>query len=153
MDYEEEKDLQCREGAINITIALINSKAISNGIIEPKDLGNYLDSIYTSLQHVGIIAKGVDRSQAPVINPKKSITPEYIICLEDGAKLKMLKRYLRTQYNMSPEEYKAKWGLPSDYPMVAPEYAKLRSQYAKDIGLGTARVGTKKKATKVAKEK
>jgi predicted transcriptional regulator len=68
---------------------------------------------------------------------KKSITPDYIVCLEDGKKLKMLKRHLKTAYNMTPEDYRERWGLPADYPMVAPNYAKQRSRLAKEIGLGT----------------
>ena len=72
----------------------------------------------------------------PAVPIKKSIGTEYIICLEDGKKLRTLKRYLRSHYNMSPEEYRAKWGLPFDYPMVAPAYAKLRSEFAKKLGLG-----------------
>ena len=81
-------------------------------------------------------------SHKPAVPIKRSITPEYIICLEDGKKLKMLKRYLRSNYNLTPEEYRAKWGLPADYPMVAPNYAKQRSDFAKKIGLGrTALVG------------
>jgi predicted transcriptional regulator len=75
-------------------------------------------------------------TQKPAVAVKKSITPEYIICLEDGKKLKMLKRYLRSNYNLTPEEYRAKWGLPADYPMVAPNYAAQRSEFAKKIGLG-----------------
>lgn len=74
--------------------------------------------------------------QKPAVPIKKSITPDYLICLEDGRKLKMLKRHLRTAYGMSPEDYRAKWSLPADYPMVAPNYAEQRSQFAKDIGLG-----------------
>ncbi len=77
-------------------------------------------------------------AQKPAVPVKKSITPEYIICLEDGKKLKMLKRYLRSNYDMSPEEYRAKWNLPPDYPMVAPNYAAQRSEFAKKIGLGKA---------------
>src|SRR3954468_11791180 len=72
----------------------------------------------------------------PAVSVRKSVAPDYIICLEDGKKLKMLKRHLRTMYNMSPDEYRAKWGLPSDYPMVAPNYARQRSDFAKQIGLG-----------------
>ncbi|MGQ0741577.1 MAG: MucR family transcriptional regulator [Alphaproteobacteria bacterium] len=75
-------------------------------------------------------------AQKPAVPVKRSVTPEHIICLEDGKKLKMLKRYLRSNYNMTPEEYRAKWGLPADYPMVAPNYAKQRSEFAKKIGLG-----------------
>ena len=80
------------------------------------------------------------------VAPKKSITPDYLICLEDGKKFKSLKRHLRTKYNMSPEEYRAKWGLPKDYPMVAPNYAKARSDLAKQMGLGQGgRQAAKKK--------
>ena len=75
-------------------------------------------------------------SQKPAVPVKKSITPDYIVCLEDGKKLKMLKRYLRGKYKLTPDQYRAKWGLPADYPMVAPNYAALRSQFAKDNGLG-----------------
>jgi predicted transcriptional regulator len=71
---------------------------------------------------------------------KKSVTPDYVVCLEDGKKLKMLKRYLRSRYGMSPDEYRTKWGLPADYPMVAPNYAARRSEFAKQIGLGRASV-------------
>ncbi|MGB1548430.1 MAG: MucR family transcriptional regulator, partial [Alphaproteobacteria bacterium] len=72
----------------------------------------------------------------PMVSIRKSITPDYIICLEDGKKLKMLKRHLRTTYGLTPEQYRAKWGLPADYPMVAPNYAAQRSDFAKQIGLG-----------------
>jgi predicted transcriptional regulator len=72
----------------------------------------------------------------PAVPPRRSITPDYLICLEDGKRLKMLKRHLRTTYNMSPDEYRARWGLPPDYPMVAPNYAAQRSEFAKKIGLG-----------------
>jgi predicted transcriptional regulator len=82
----------------------------------------------------------------PAVPIKRSITPEYIICLEDGQKLKMLKRYLRTNYNLTPDEYRTKWGLAPDYPMVAPNYAKQRSDFAKNIGLG--RDTTRKRRTR-----
>ncbi len=85
----------------------------------------------------------------PAVAIKKSITPDYIVCLEDGKQLKMLKRHLRTTYDMTPEEYRAKWGLPADYPMVAPNYAQQRSDFAKKIGLGrqtTRRTGRRKTA-------
>jgi predicted transcriptional regulator len=82
----------------------------------------------------------------PAVPVKRSVTPEYIVCLEDGKKLKMLKRYLRTNYQMTPDDYRAKWGLPADYPMVAPNYAKQRSDFAKTIGLG--RDATRKRGRK-----
>jgi predicted transcriptional regulator len=75
----------------------------------------------------------------PAVPLKKSVTPDYIVCLEDGKKFKSLKRHLRTQYNMTPEQYREKWGLPVDYPMVAPNYAKARSELAKEMGLGQQR--------------
>ena len=97
-----------------------------------------IKSIHSTL---GGLASGVPgespRRKSPRLNVKKSITPEYVICLEDGKKLKMLKRYLRSRYGLSPEDYRAKWGLPADYPMVAPNYAAQRSEFAKKIGLGS----------------
>lgn len=77
-----------------------------------------------------------EETPTPAVSVRKSVTPDYLVCLEDGRKLKMLKRHLRTTYDMTPDEYRAKWGLPSDYPMVAPNYAKQRSEFAKRIGLG-----------------
>ena len=89
------------------------------------------------------VSTGVEEPKAveitPAVSIKKSITPDYIICLEDGKKFKSLKRHLRTQYNMSPDEYRVKWGLPADYPMVAPNYAASRSALAKSMGLGQQR--------------
>ena len=84
----------------------------------------------------GVTQNEVQTSQKPAVPVKRSVNPDYITCLEDGKKLKMLKRYLRSNYNMSPEEYRAKWGLAADYPMVAPNYAAQRSEFAKKIGLG-----------------
>ena len=90
--------------------------------------------------HKMILQLADNQPEAPSLKPavavRKSISPDYVICLEDGKKLKMLKRYLRTRYNLSPEEYRARWGLPADYPMVAPNYAARRSEFAKRIGLG-----------------
>ena len=84
-------------------------------------------------------SKPAATQQKPSVPVRKSVTPEYIICLEDGKKLKMLKRYLRSNYNLTPEEYRAKWNLPADYPMVAPNYSAKRSDFAKKIGLGRSR--------------
>ena len=96
-----------------------------------------IETVYQSLANAGAEPIPVEDRKAPAVPVKKSVTPDYIICLEDGKKLKMLKRHLRTAYNMSPEEYREKWGLPADYPMTAPAYTALRSQFAKNIGLGT----------------
>jgi predicted transcriptional regulator len=95
-----------------------------------------IQNVYASLASVGQPAVEPERPQ-PAVPVKKSVFPDYIICLEDGKKLKMLKRHLKTSYNMTPEQYRDKWQLPPDYPMVAPSYAKHRSSLAKKIGLGT----------------
>jgi predicted transcriptional regulator len=89
-------------------------------------------------------APQVEARPEPACSIKASIKPDYLVCLEDGKKLKMLKRYLKTRYNMTPDQYRERWGLPSDYPMVAPNYAEARSQLAKSIGLGQSRTGTGK---------
>lgn len=106
--------------------------------IPQSDLPMLIKSVFDALSGVSVpVAEAVaPTALKPAVPIKKSVTDEFIICLEDGAKLKMLKRYLRTHYNMSPEDYRAKWGLPSDYPMVAPNYAQARSEMAKRIGLG-----------------
>ena len=99
------------------------------------DLPNLIRSVHGSLAGANQPAPEPVELR-PAVPIKKSVTPDYIVCLEDGKKLKMLKRYLRTTYDMTPEEYRAKWGLPTDYPMVAPNYAARRSEFAKQIGLG-----------------
>lgn len=110
---------------------------ISNNHITPTELSSIIKNVHGTLGSLGggSFAE-VPTQQKPAISIKKSITPDYIICLEDGKRLKMLKRYLRTRYGLSPEEYRAKWGLPADYPLVAPNYAARRSDFAKKIGLG-----------------
>ena len=102
--------------------------------VSAEELPNIIRTIAGALSDLG--KEPATETEKPAVPVKKSVTPDYIVCLEDGKKLKMLKRYLRTNYNMSPEEYRAKWNLPSDYPMVAPNYSKKRSQHAKKIGLG-----------------
>jgi predicted transcriptional regulator len=110
---------------------------VSNNPVPVADLPSMIKSVYATLGGLsGASPSDSGTTQKPAVNIKKSITPEYVICLEDGKKLKMLKRYLRSRYNLTPEEYRAKWGLPADYPMVAPNYAEQRSQFAKKIGLG-----------------
>lgn len=110
---------------------------VSNNTVATADLPQLIEQVYKTLSHVG---KGTEVAQdkpTPAVPIKKSVTPDYIICLEDGKRLKMLKRHLKTAYDMTPEEYKERWGLSADYPMVAPNYAKQRSKLAKQIGLGT----------------
>ena len=111
---------------------------VSNNEVRADELPNLIQQVYSSLASA---APGGAKQEAelpqPAVPIKKSIMPDYIVCLEDGKKLKMLKRHLKTRYDMSPDEYRDRWSLPSDYPMVAPNYAAQRSALAKKIGLGT----------------
>ncbi len=109
---------------------------IAHNSVAVGDLSNLIQQVYTSLATVPSGAAAAERRQ-PAVPIKKSVTPDYIICLDDGKKLKMLKRHLKTSYGITPDEYRERWGLPSDYPMVAPNYAAKRSALAKKIGLGT----------------
>ncbi|MBV6634158.1 MAG: MucR family transcriptional regulator [Alphaproteobacteria bacterium] len=115
----------------------IVSAHVSNNSVAPAELPSLIENVFKTLAGFGETVEPEPERPQPAVPIKKSITPDYIVCLEDGKKLKMLKRHLKTAYDMSPEEYRERWGLPSDYPMVAPNYAKQRSQLAKDIGLGT----------------
>ena len=110
---------------------------VSNNSVAMSDLPTLIEQVYKTLSTVGKDAEAQGERLTPAVPIKKSITPDYIICLEDGKRLKMLKRHLKTAYNMTPDEYRERWGLPSDYPMVAPNYANQRSSLAKAIGLGT----------------
>jgi len=110
---------------------------VSNNSVAVADLPMIIRDVYETLSNVGTVREREPERPSPAVPIKKSVTPEYIVCLEDGKKLKMLKRHLKTAYDMSPEDYRDRWGLPADYPMVAPNYAKQRSKLAKQIGLGT----------------
>ncbi len=119
--------------------AEIVSAYLSNNSVPVDEITPTINEIYKSLLNVGNDSlSSADRPQ-PAVPINRSITDDHLICLEDGKKLKMLKRHLKTAYGMSPAEYKERWGLPADYPMVAPSYAKKRSELAKNIGLGTNR--------------
>ena len=111
---------------------------VSNNSVSTEDLPQLIGQVYASLAGLGMVEPAKPETPKPVVPINKSITPDYIICLEDGKRLKMLKRHLKTAYNMSPEEYRERWGLPATYPMVAPNYAKQRSKLAKEIGLGNS---------------
>jgi predicted transcriptional regulator len=118
----------------------IVSAYVSNNTVPAGELPGLINEIHTALVRVsGGAVQVTPEAPKPAVPAKKSVTNDYIVCLEDGKKFKSLKRHLRTQYNMSPEEYREKWGLPPDYPMVAPNYAKARSQLAKQMGLGQQR--------------
>jgi predicted transcriptional regulator len=110
---------------------------VSNNTVGVADLPQLINQVYQSLTNIGKAPAPAAERPQPAVPVKKSIHPDYLICLEDGKKLKMLKRHLKTSYNLSPEQYRERWGLPPDYPLVAPNYAKQRSKLAKDIGLGT----------------
>ena len=113
---------------------------VSNNTVPAGEISSLINQVHAALARVS--GKSGDASSEPLrpaISVKKSITPEYIVCLEDGKKFKSLKRHLRTQYNMTPEQYREKWALGADYPMVAPSYAAARSQLAKQMGLGQQR--------------
>lgn len=117
---------------------------VSNNPVPISEVPGMIKSVHATLGGLtGTISSDTPVSQKPAVPVKKSITPEYIVCLEDGKKLKMLKRYLRSRYGITPEEYRAKWGLAADYPMVAPNYAAQRSEFAKKIGLGRSAPVTK----------
>ena len=115
----------------------IVSAYVGNNSVSATDLPSLIQSVHRALSGVSTGAEAVEAApKEPAVPLKRSITPDYLICLEDGRKFKSLKRHLRTKYNMSPEDYRAKWGLAKDYPMVAPNYAKARSDLAKQMGLG-----------------
>ena len=116
--------------------AQIVSAHVSNNSVTPDALPSLIQDVYRTLSGVGRETPAPDKPQ-PAVPAKKSVFPDFIVCLEDGKKLKMLKRHLKTAYNLTPEQYRDRWDLPPDYPMVAPNYARHRSSLAKKIGLGT----------------
>lgn len=123
------------ELAVEIVAAYISNNSVPAG-----DLPGLIAEVHSSLKRITEGPREVPAEPLkPAVSARRSVTDDYIICLEDGKKFKSLKRHLRTQYDMSPEEYRAKWGLNVDYPMVAPNYAKARSQLAKEMGLGQQR--------------
>lgn len=114
----------------------IVSAYVGNNPLATADLSNIIRTVHHTLMDIDGGVEGAGADLTPAVPIKKSVNADFIVCLEDGKKLKMLKRYLRSQYGMTPEEYRARWGLPADYPMVAPNYAAQRSRLAKQIGLG-----------------
>ena len=119
----------------------IVSAYVSNNTVQSAELPSLISDVYAALQRTssGVAPEPQPEPLKPAVPVKKSVTPDHIVCLEDGKKFKSLKRHLRTQYNMTPAEYREKWGLPADYPMVAPNYAQARSDLAKKMGLGQQR--------------
>lgn len=132
-------DEETQAGLVGLTAQIV-SAYVSNNSVEATDLPQLISDTHMALAQASGDAAPVKREELkPKVPVKRSVMPDYIICLEDGKKFKSLKRHLRTHYNLTPEEYRAKWGLPHDYPMVAPNYAKARSDLAKKMGLGTKR--------------
>jgi predicted transcriptional regulator len=118
---------------------------VSNNSVGVGDVSTLIQNVHAALANLSQPAPAPEVKPEPAVSVRSSIKPDYIICLEDGKKLKMLKRHLMTHYQMTPEDYRAKWGLPADYPMVAPNYAEQRRNLAKKIGLGTKRRRTRAK--------
>jgi predicted transcriptional regulator len=133
----EQPNESASEGDLTRLTADVVAAYVSNNSVATGQLGDLIRSIHSSLRGLGGQAPEPKAEPLkPAVPVRKSINPDFLICLEDGKKLKMLKRHLRSTYNMTPDEYRAKWGLPPDYPMVAPNYAQQRSAFAKEIGLG-----------------
>jgi predicted transcriptional regulator len=147
MTEETNKDEIGGKSLIEMTTTVV-AAYLSNNSVASSQISEVIHTVHDALQ--GLTTGGHEPEPEPLkpaVPIKKSVTPEYIVCLEDGKQLKMLKRHLRTTYDLTPEEYRAKWGLPADYPMVAPNYAQQRSEFAKKIGLGrqsTRRSGRRK---------
>ncbi|MBN9582812.1 MAG: MucR family transcriptional regulator [Afipia sp.] len=127
------------KGFVELTASIV-SAYVSNNPTTAAEIPTLISQIHAALTRVsGGVPETAPEPAKPAVSIKKSMTSEYLVCLEDGKRFKSLKRHLRTQYNMSPEQYREKWGLPADYPMVAPNYAVARSQLAKKMGLGQQR--------------
>lgn len=125
-----------KDELLRLTVDIV-SAYVSNNSVAMNDVPSLIEQVHAKLGGLGEAIVASPEKLQPAVPVKKSVTPDYIICLEDGKKLKMLKRHLKTAYDMSPEDYREKWGLPASYPMVAPNYAKQRSKLARAIGLGT----------------
>jgi predicted transcriptional regulator len=129
-------NMEDKSEIIEMTADIV-SAYVGNNSVSAADLPSLIQSVHRALASVSSGAEAVEAApKEPAVPVKRSITPDHLVCLEDGRKFKSLKRHLRTKYNMSPEDYRAKWGLPKEYPMVAPNYAKARSELAKQMGLG-----------------
>ena len=131
----QDLEIEMKETLITLTSDIVAAH-VSNNDVSVEDVPSLITNVYDALQGLGEEAEPEEVPPEPAVSIRASIKPDYIVCLEDGKKLKMLKRYLRTNYDMTPEEYRARWGLPADYPMVAPNYAEKRRVLAKKIGLG-----------------
>jgi predicted transcriptional regulator len=135
---------------VDLTADIVSAYVTKNAV-QVADLPALIASVHSALSKTAQGTMGQPHEELhPAVPIKKSITPDFLISLEDGKRYKSLKRHLRTTYNLTPDQYRAKWGLPSDYPMVAPNYAKARSQLAKTMGLGQKRAANRKRSKKAA---
>ena len=129
----EQRDYSLESKAL---VSEIVAAYVSNHTMELSELPEFIKLVHKSLHNIGVRKSSLGAPGIPAVPIDESINPDYIVCLEDGKKLKMLKRHLMTHYNLTPEQYRARWNLPADYPMVAPNYAEKRRDLAKKIGLG-----------------
>lgn len=136
-------DASARDEILVTLTSDIVAAHVSNNSVAVSDMPLLIANVYNALAGLQEEVVPAQAKQEPAVSIRSSIKPDYIVCLEDGKKLKMLKRHLMTHYQMTPDDYRAKWGLPADYPMVAPNYAQQRRELAKKIGLGTSRRRTK----------
>ncbi len=128
-----------KQDLVDLTATIV-SAYVTNNSLPRAEIGQLISDTYSALSKLGGTEVAAETAAPqPAVPVKKSVTPDFIVCLEDGKKFKSLKRHLRSSYDMSPEQYRAKWNLPADYPMVAPNYAEARSQLAKKMGLGQQR--------------
>ena len=146
------EQIELNETLITLTADIVSAH-VSNNSVAVSDLPLIIQSVHEALSDLEKSAQAEEKPE-PAVSVRSSIKPDYIVCLEDGKKLKMLKRHLRTHYDMSPDEYRQKWGLNADYPMVAPNYAEQRRKLAKKIGLGRKpKTGSKSTGSKSASSK
>lgn len=132
-----EEEISVHEDMMSLTAEIVSAH-VGNNTVAVSDVPTLIEQVYNTLAKLGPEAEE-ENTQEPAVSVRASVKPDYIVCLEDGKKLKMLKRHLMTHYDMTPDDYRRKWNLPADYPMVAPNYAKQRRELAKKIGLGTKR--------------
>ena len=133
-----ETQAEIDETLVTLTADIVAAH-VSNNSVSVSDLPTLIQNVHGALSGLGRVAAEPEVKQEPAVSIRASVKPDYIVCLEDGKKLKLLKRHLMTHYQMTPEQYRTKWNLPADYPMVAPNYAEQRRTLAKKIGLGTKR--------------
>lgn len=138
--------MEDQETLVTLTADIVAAH-VSNNSVAISDIPLVIRSVHEALSGLGSKAEAASEPQQPAVSVRSSVKPDYIVCLEDGKKLKMLRRYLMTQFGMTPDDYRAKWNLPKDYPMVAPAYAEKRRELAKEIGLGTTGLGGRRKKT------